>query len=88
MKASLLCSCVGIINGVVLVVGRTRRHKSIERVVSSIPAVPSFVSHGMEVDRGWKEKGERRKQIPIQMRGSRISKLLIYSLAQSMVGTS
>jgi hypothetical protein len=42
----------------------------------------------MEVDRGWKEKGERRKQIPIQMRGSRISKLLIYSLAQSMVGTS
>jgi hypothetical protein len=62
MKASLLCGCVGIINGVVLVVGRTRRHKSIERVVSSIPAVPSFVSHGMEVDGKKKVKEENKFQ--------------------------
>lgn len=86
MKASLLCGCVAIINGVVLVVGRTRRHKSIERVVSSIPTAQ--VCFGWDGG-GWKEKGERRKQIQIQMRGlSGISKLLIYSLAQSMVETS
>jgi hypothetical protein len=64
MKASLLCSCVGIINGVVLVVGRTRRHKSIERVVSSIPAAQVLFRMGWRwiVDGKKKVKEENKFQ--------------------------
>jgi hypothetical protein len=60
MKASLLCGCVGIINGVVLVVGRTRRHKSIARVVSSIPTAQ--VCFAWEVDGKKKVKEENKFQ--------------------------